>query len=218
MVCSPGKKGVYESKCQRPTELKILLYLYCSRLCRTSHACTSVQRREYLLPYVVLPHVKCTEFGTLSSRKIIAFGGGLISYGYSYGIVCWCRTQTHTYAHFMLRIIYCIMLVVLMRITKKGVYCYCYWTNNFSFPPLMTMVDDDGWRTIAAREINAHCVRVTVKTSDLKSYFFFYFIWDHPIPCSLFTSNGIRDYSSFLFIDFNFTKRMYIVYFHLMSP
>lgn len=41
-VFVPGEKGVYESKCQRPTKLKIVLYLYCSMFIVRTYAYTSV--------------------------------------------------------------------------------------------------------------------------------------------------------------------------------
>lgn len=135
-----GRKGrSYESKCQRPTKLKMLLYFYglCSyRVFAYIHKCTHSREYYLLLYYYKVHRISLAEF-----QRNKSIWCGLISYGYGYGIVYWCRTYTFMRTHFTARIIYCIMLVVLMRITKKkGVYCYCYWTNNFSFPSAMTMM------------------------------------------------------------------------------
>lgn len=72
---------------------------------------------------------------------------------------------------------------------KKGVYCYCYWTNNFSFPLLMTMM-----MVPAAREINWK-LYATVKLLICNHIFLYVFLFLFYLRSShsLFTSNWIRD-------------------------
>lgn len=177
--------------------------------CRTSYAHTHTQVYMYSAKNIYCCIVKCTEFDSSSSREIKAFG------------VVWFRTVmvTVSYTDASQRTFHATNYLLHYAGSadenneKKGVYCYCYWTNNFFFSS--SDDDDDGWRAVAAREINANCIRATVKTSDLKSYFVRVFLFYLRSSHSLFISNWIRDYSSFLFIDFNSTKCMY---FHLMSP
>lgn len=125
------------------------------------------------------------------------------------------NTHPHTHTHLMLRIIYCIMLVVLMRITKKRVFIVIV----IGLIIFLFLLWWRWWwlrRSIAAREINCkQCA--TVKLLIWNHIFLYYvFLFYLRSSHSLFISNWIRDVmSSFLFIDFNFTKCMY---FHLMSP